>query len=310
MTIRLSAPDGSCWEVPALREWCVVWTDGSACDSIELTFPCAADDREKLARATRVWAYEDGKTVFCGVVDEATVTLDGHGRTALVSGRGLGARLRDNEVRAKTFARAFLADILAEYAAPYGIDRTSGTIPQTLASFAVDSGDTAWTALSGFCRHAAGRTPRFAPDGTLVLGAPETSPSLRFDGSAQALARRCRYGVLSEQVTVDRSTGRQTVAQNRAVADAGVCCRRVTAASGTLLHASDYTAEQRLAQSAGEWSTLTLTLPGGFLAEPGQLAQVTLDGLGIAGRYRVTEVTTRLDADGLTCQIEMREEDT
>lgn len=310
MTGKITSPDGKAWTLPQLLSYRVEWSDGRACDAIELEFPAAAGDAAALEAVTRVWAYEAERTVFCGVVDEVTVTLDGRGRTAVLTGRGLGARLRDNQVRANTYQRATIRDILALYATPYGIFRTDGTIKNAVSSFAVDSGDTAWQALAGFCRHAAGRTPYFSPDGTLMLGPPETRPSLRLtdEGAISAEARTCWYGVISEQVSVDRSSGRQTAEQNAEFLKAGGFARRVTARGGESVHASEKTAAQRVAEAAEGWKTLTVTLPGSFLAEVGQLADVALQNLGVSGQFRVTDVTSRLDSGGARCTIGLRKE--
>ena len=310
MTGKITSPDGRAWSLPQLLSYRVEWSDGRACDAIELEFPVRAEDAAALETVTRVWAYEADRTVFCGVVDEVTVTLDARGRTANLSGRGLGARLRDNQVRANTYQKATIGDILSLYATPYGIFRTDGAITNAVSSFAVDSGDTAWQALSGFCRHAAGRVPYFSPDGTLMLGPPETRPSLSIsdEGVISAEARTCWYGVLTEQVTVDRSSGRQTVEQNAEFIKAGGFARRVTARGGELVHASEKTAAQRVAESAESWKTLSVTLPGNFLAEVGQLADVQLQNLGVSGRFRVTDVTSVLDPGGACCTIGLRKE--
>ena len=109
-------------------------------------------------------------------------------------------------------------------------------------------------------------------------------------------------------MTVDRSSGRQTVEQNAEFIKAGGFARRVTARGGELVHAAEKTAAQRVAESAETWKTLSVTLPGVFLAEVGQLADVKLENLGVSGYYRVTDVTSALDSGGARCTIGLRKE--
>ena len=88
----------------------------------------------------------------------------------------------------------------------------------------------------------------------------------------------------------------------------GGFARRVTARGGESVHASEKTAAQRVAEAAEGWKTLTVTLPGSFLAEVGQLADVELQNLGVSGQFRVTDVTSRLDSGGARCTIGLRKE--
>lgn len=311
MNAYLAAPTGPAWKLPELLGWTVTRTDGSSCDSFELSFSCEADACAVLKQATRFHAVDGSEVVFTGIVDEFTVSLGAQGRTAQVSGRGLMAVLMDNQVRAAAYTRATVRDILAAYVTPYGLRSVKNDMQNAVSSFAVDSGDTCWQALSGFCRHAAARTPRFLADGTLDLTEPTQRIGWRLGADAAVIAasyRICRYGVISEQVMVDRSTGAQTSAKNEAFEAAGGLRRQVTARAGQTVRATIRTAEQHLSESAQNWKRLSVTLPGCWLAEPCDLIAVDLPELGVQGRFRVAEVTTRMDASGLRCTLEMREE--
>ncbi len=311
MNAYLAKPTGPAWKLPELIEWTVTRTDGTSCDSFELSFSCTADDCAVLRQATRFHAIDGSEVVFTGVVDEFEIALNAEGRTAQVAGRGLMALLMDNQVRAATYTRATVRDVLAAYVTPYGLKSVKNDIQNAVASFAVDSGDTCWQALAGFCRHAAARTPRFRADGTLDLTAPTDAIGWKLSADAAVIAasyRICRYGVISEQVMVDRSTGAQTTAKNEAFEAEGGQRRQVTASAGQTVRATIRTAGQHLSESAQNWKRLRVTLPGCWLAEPCDLVVVDLPELGVQGRFRVAEVTTRMDASGLCCTLEMREE--
>ncbi len=308
MTGYITAPSGALWRLPEATAWEIIRTDGTSCDSFEVSFPCEAADRAALACATRFCAEEDGKPVFTGVIDEVAVSLASDGRMATLAGRGLAALLMDNQVRAAAYAYAQVSDILRAYVTPFGITNVKSDLKSGVSSFAVDSGDTAWQALAGFCLHAAGRTPRFLADGTLDLTAPESAVRWKLTslaGAREIVWRECRYGVISEQIMVDRSSGLQTSVKNAAFAEAGGACRRVSAAGGASVRATGRTAAQRIAESARDYRVLTVTLPGGFLAEPCDRIGVALPPLGLEGTFTVREAATRLGADGLTCTLEL-----
>jgi prophage tail gpP-like protein len=305
MTGFVSASDGTTWQLPQLSAWRIVRTDGTSCDCYEVSFPCDETSAELLARAARFRAEDGGAVVFTGVVDECTVTLSDDGRIAQITGRGLAALLLDNQTRAASYTYAQLRDILCAYVTPFGIQSVKSDFSNGVSQFAVDTGDSCWTALTGFCLHAAGRRPRFLADGTLDLTAPSTKVSRTLGAGASVLSaeyRVCRYGVISELVTVDRSTGAQTVTQNAAFDGS---YRRVTAATGTTTRASARTARQRIDESARDWHTLSVTLPGRFLAEPKERVRVNLPNLGVEGIFVVREVTSRVDSAGERCTLEL-----
>ena len=54
---------------------------------------------------------------------------------------------------------------------------------------------------------------------------------------------------------------------------------------------------------------MRLTAAGGFLAWPGDLADVTLDGFGANGRYRVAQTEVACDGGGLTTTLVLGETD-
>lgn len=299
---------GKSRQLPPLTSWELRRTDGDPCGAFTVRFPADETTAALCRSAVSFTASEDGETVFLGVVDECLLTLDGGGRMAELSGRDLGARLLDNQCRAAEFQSAQLEDILGRYVRPFGVTRIRADALPAVPNFSVQTGDSCWQALSGFCRHAADVRPRFAADGTLLL---ERAPSGKKRTLTMACAptalrlRSLRYGVISEQTVLDFTKKSIETVQNPAFDG---LCKKVAARSGKTLKAAWRTAAQRIADSGRARTVLELTAPGAFLAEPWDRAAVRFEALGIAGDFVVTEAATALNGSGLFTTLTMREE--
>ena len=173
MTGYVTMCDGRRSALPALLQWDIKLTDGDPCDGFSVCFPYERALAQTLRGAVFFTAEEDGATVFTGVVDDYEITLDAKGLLAEMTGRGMAARLLDNQVRAAEYLSAQLADILKSYVLPYGVTKLRAVQMPAVERFVVETGYSCWQVLAGFCRHSADIFPRFLPDGTLVLE-PET----------------------------------------------------------------------------------------------------------------------------------------
>lgn len=299
---------GERWTLPVLTAWEIRRTDGDPCGAFTVRFAADGGAAEILKGAETFQAEEDGKTCFTGVVDECTVTLDGGGLTAEITGRDLSARLLDSQCRAAEFLSAQLEDILSRYVRPCGITKIRTDNLPAVPNFAVQTGDTCWQALAGYCRHAAEVYPRFSADGTLLL---ERRPAGRqlvltmANGPTAVQLRETRYGVISEQTVLDFT--RKSVEQV-GNPDFDGLCRKVTARSGKTLKADWRTAAQRIADSQRNRTALEVTVPGGFAAEPWDRISVSFPELGVSGGFLVAEAVTRLDGRGLQTALSLRTE--
>ena len=123
MTGYVTMCDGRRSALPALLQWDIKLTDGDPCDGFSVCFPYERALAQTLRGAVFFTAEEDGATVFTGVVDDYEITLDAKGLLAEMTGRGMAARLLDNQVRAAEYLSAQLADILKSYVLPYGVTK-------------------------------------------------------------------------------------------------------------------------------------------------------------------------------------------
>ena len=90
----------------------------------------------------------------------------------------------------------------------------------------------------------------------------------------------------------------------------GGCARRViTVPNTTGTTAMRYTADYQLRAARRERVRMRLTAAGGFLAWPGDLADVALDGFGANGRYRVAQTEVACGSGGLTTTLVLGEAD-
>lgn len=138
-----------------LIQWEILRTDGSSADSFSLQVPLLPEYGTSLPTAVRVTMQEDAQVVFCGLVDEVVLQAGTSGLLAVVTGRGLAARLMDNQTVGTQFYSVGVEDILSRYVLPYGITaiRRDANI-RRLSLFSVPTGISCWQALCGFCLHA------------------------------------------------------------------------------------------------------------------------------------------------------------
>ena len=129
----LTLADGSRRALTGLRSWELVRTDGDACDSFSVTADLPASGLGRLTEAVGFLAEHGGVRVFTGLIDEYELALDANGSALCVHGRGMGARLLDNQVVANVWHSAQLADILATYVTSYGLKASACALPSPKA---------------------------------------------------------------------------------------------------------------------------------------------------------------------------------
>ncbi len=299
MTGTLYTADHRMFRLPPLLSWRVTHTGTVPCDSFSATFVYQKEMAEVLPLAAGFAAEAEGETVLRAIVDEYTVDLDANGLTATISGRGYAARLLDNESRPVTYQQATLAEILQNHAEPYGI--TCGEIAEVRAAsaYTVAAGASQWKAVEGFCRAYGGFVPRFSREGELLAGPEPEGRTLSIGEGGPVLActlREDHYGVLTEALVIDKTRNQDFSVKNQEMIRKGGQCRRVVYTPGQSTWAAmRYTGEYQIQRSQEDAWTAEVTLPGSFLAFPGDRAALSLERMGLSGTFRVAEAENRFD---------------
>ena len=166
---EVHTPGGEIIPLPEFTAWRLIHTDGRSADSFEVRFPTREDLLVRLLRGVNFYAVDGGATVFCGVVDEAeAIWADEY--TTTLCGRGLAARLMDNQAGGAQFFNLDMNSVLDRYVRPFGIGqiRVEGG-PWRTQMVSVPAGCSCKQVLDGFCRLVGAPQPRFDPDGTLRI---------------------------------------------------------------------------------------------------------------------------------------------
>ena len=313
MTGRIFTSDHKVYELPALLEWNVVHTGGVPCDSYLVKFLYDREMAPVLQRAAGFIGLEDGQVVARGIVDEYTVELGRDGMTATVSGRGAVARLLDNESRPVTYQNATLEEIVRCHVTPYGIACKELADVRATSVYTVPAGVSQWKALADFCETYGGFLPRFAVNGALVA-APEKDSGKRLviDDTAPILEcvfREDHYGVLTEALVIDKKRNLSYSVKNQDMIDKGGQCRRVIYTPGQSTWAAmKYTGEYQIQKSREDETVVTVTMPGSFLAFPGDRINLNLSRMGLNGEFRVAEAENHFSArNGETVTLTLKE---
>ena len=297
---------GQSMALPELLTYRLLRTDGDSADSFEVSFPTSRSLLPYL-RKNREFLCKDGDEIcFRGVIDEIETVYD-MAFTTTLCGRGMAAKLMDNQVEGAEFYTLDLDTVLERYVKPYGItsiSRQGSTGRLQLVS--IGAGCSCYRILQGFCLHAGVPKPRFLADGTLLISAGGASYAIGEDAILSARWRLCRYGVISQQTVLDLTAARARSAQAPDLAALGVQSRQVATRSGPFTQLTERTAQQRLAAARKSLDTLELVLPGHHPAQPGDTVTVSLPAMGIAGQYTVCEVCRQFDGEAETTQLRLR----
>ena len=308
----------TCWDgrkiaLPDPVGWRFQYGCGTPCDSFQLTCLWEPGEADVLAEAVTFTAAEDGETVFTGVVDEWERGWDSSGGTLTVGGRGMAARLLDNEALGADYQVATLEDILRDHVAPYGISASVEAQLPAVPGFSVATGSSEWQVVYEFCRYYGGVAPRFDRTGRLVIS-PWPGGERRVLGPETAVTRLTlrdqRYGALSRVLVRDRTTQEvQTVEDRDFLRRGGMSQRVLTMPGKSSYQAMRYSGEYQLARAREELRTLELELPGAFAAWPGELVELRLAQNVGTGVWRVRESASGLTGQGTYTRLTLGEPD-
>lgn len=311
MTAYVTDAQGARWRLPQAERWRMEYTAGVPCDSFWYRCPWDGDNTTRPEGWVTFSADHGGERVFTGVVDECEVTVTREGRTLEVSGRGMAARLLDNEALSQDYGLATQADIVRDHVSPHGVEVAPGGTLPAVEHFSVAAGSSEWSVVYDFAQYHGGVAPRFDRLGRLILSGWEDGTERVVDDTSPvtALARRDRrYGVLSQVLVRDRWSGRVETVDNAAfLADGGRARRVVTMPGKSNYQAMRYTGRFQLDKSAAELRRLEVTVAEPFCAWPGELVRIQRAGWDWNGQYRAAQVTVGMDRTGYWSRMELAE---
>ena len=309
MTAYVTDWRGEQWTLPQAESWQMEYTTGSPCDSFWWRCPWDGDNTTYPADWVTFIAEHGGERVFTGVVDECEVTADRSGRILEVSGRGMAARLLDNEALSRDYQLATQSDIVRDHVTPYGVEVAPGGTLPPVEQFSVAAGSSEWAVVYDFARYYGGVSPRFDRMGRLILTGWRDGQERVVDDTAPvtALTRRDRrYGALSQVLVRDRWSGLVEQVTNETFYSAGGRARRVvTMPSRSSYKTMRYSGQFQLDRSAAELRRLEVTVAQPFCAWPGELVRLQREGWDWNGRYRAAQVTVGMDGSGYWSRLEL-----
>ena len=305
--------DGGELELPTAVSWKFCYGTDTPCDSFFVRCLWERGQERALSAACRFFAQWEGERVFTGVVDEFAVICGKDGLYLELSGRGMAALLLDNEAMPAEYQRCTRADIVAGHVAPYGVEAAGGERLPAVSGFTVASGESEWSVVRRYACYYGGVVPRFDRRGRLVLSPHGDKTAARIRDTDHVTGweyREERHGVLS-QVAVRRRTtwGTQWVSDPEFTAQGGCARRVVTVPNTTGTTAMRYTADYQLRAARRERVRMRLTAAGGFLAWPGDLVDVGLEGFGGNGLYRAAQTEVACGGGGLSTTLVLGEVD-
>lgn len=309
MTAYVTDSAGGRWALPSPTAWRMEYTAGVPCDSFWLRCPWDGENPTKPEDWVMFQGEREGERVFTGVVDECEVTITSAGRMLELSGRGMAARLLDNEALSQDYLSATQADILRDHVTPYGVEAAPGGQLPAVSQFSVSTGSSEWSVVYDFARYYGGVSPRFDRMGRLVLS-PWSDGQERVIGDnapVTAITRRDRrYGALSQVLVRNRWSGRVEPVDDSQFQQAGGMARRViTMPSKSSFKATRYSGQFQLEKSGAERQRLEVTIAQPFCAWPGELVSVQRSGWDWNGRYRAVRVCVGMDQRGYWSRLEL-----
>lgn len=290
MTGYITDFSGNTYELPALISWEICHTDGTrGADSVDISCVYSEAMNLPLENAVRLRIEHGGETVFFGIVDEYCISRGENGRTARISGRGLGGILLDNKCMGQEFMSCTMREILSRYVYPFGITDVESVSAPVVSGFSVKTGESCWGVLSDFLSLAVGTVPRFDRAGRLVLsGKAGKRLSLSENAAIKAEITGRRYGVISQVDAVTSRGYMLTVKNERFISVGGLAKKVVTVPLKTTAAGMRIAGEALIRQSERERYTVEITVPELFPAFPGDIVELNIPEAAM-GAYHVAE---------------------
>ena len=309
MTGYVFTAGGTSTQLPAPVSWTFQYTAGVPCDSFQLRCIWEGENAVRPAEWATFQALEGGEVKFTGVVDECETVRTSEGSYFEVSGRGMAARLLDNEALSQDYEIATLADILRDHVTPYGVAVGVQDAMGAVSQFSVAAGSSEWSVLYDFARYYNGIYPRFDQLGQLILIPWSNEARVVLDSTVPVTRLVCRdrrYGVLSQVVVRDRYQDRTETVNNTSFQALGGRRRQVVTMPGkSQYQAMRYSGQFQLEQSAAEQLRVEVEVPKLFFAKPGDLVQLAQPDWARNGQYRVAQAQVGQDERGAWTVLEL-----
>lgn len=281
---------GAATELPEFLSWDVCHGVGEPCDWFEVSFIYYASQLPVLRSGCRFRAKNRNFTVFTGVIDEYSVSIDKNGCVVTLSGRGLAALLLDNELPAQDCGALSSPMMVSKFITPYGISGVKTGPVTSVDGFSVRTGESAWSAVRRYCRYAWNTVPYFTTDGKLILSGAdglEISVDASKDAASIALTDE-RYGIISDITVRNRVTGTSYTKKNEPfIARGGKSHREMTVPKNAGADAARYNADYQIAESQRGKKYIKMTLTQQFACFPADIIKLTAEKLGVSGSFSV-----------------------
>jgi len=297
--------EGKATELPPLFSYRVQHGSGEPCDAFEVSCAYTPDMEAALYTGCRFLGAYRHETVFLGVVDEYEAELGASGRTLSVAGRGMAARLLDNEAEAACYEYCTVETIIRDYVKPCGVTDIDFEDMGACFGFTVESGESCWKAVSDFAYFVGGVKPRFSRGGRLLLKKTAGEKRSFGPGDVASFKRNSRrFGVVSEAIV--RSFDGRLVQRTRNepfLERGGSAKRVVTMPRKPGFDRARYSGDYQIRRSEEGKETFTVSVAEPFAAFPGDTVHLTLPSMGVEGFFEVVETESRADASGCGTEI-------
>lgn len=293
MEAVLKDSKGNAYALNWLLDWELTHSCGEGSDAFSLRTVMDGSLLPVLEKAVYFEATHNGERVFTGLVDEFELAAAEDGMTAMICGRGMGARLLDNQAVPGQIAAATPRYILESQVQPFGV--MAGTAPEEAGrstTLTIYSGESRWSVVKRFSESYYGARPRFDRFGRLHLDGSGGEYRVFTDRLPLTELRyiQRRYGVISEVLVRSNTLGREITVENEAFrADGGSAGRVLSMPNRTTAAQMREAGEKRLAESLRGTKSLTLRVPALFAAFAGDTVHLGWTVLGVGGEFTVEE---------------------
>lgn len=178
-----------------------VWKSELDVPADSLTLNCAYDG-EIFNRGERLSAYDGGRLVFDGQLDELSRYKSANGTALRLCARSAAAVLLDNEAEPLSYRNPTAVLMYRKYLQPFGLDDVELDETPIIGYMRIDKGMTCWQALELFCKRRYGAKLMVSGAGRVYLRGYKNGKTVKFGadgiGYYSIKENNSRYKLISE----------------------------------------------------------------------------------------------------------------